>query len=696
MFNTKSMLVLLYQIVDKFVLTQGDHYKYNHNYLKPLSMTDVPNIPLTNLPRLPKDEIPSRQWLLLVLKTISVSNLNNISKTTSSNISFSIDSPESDSSFLANKLDSLEIIDKEISEQESPEELNNIAFDLASTLKEVHEHLQIDQQLQLKDSRQELNDPFSQLLNDYPEDVAFDLQSSEDITTANLKEIIRYNAKLLEVAEQQDLEASEDSANIDFSSVTVRNSSLSLEDYDSLFRLIIKPEISTKFQQDLVFAYMQVAGPNPVMLTQIKTADPRLPITSEQYQQITSKITGTADSLEAALQESRLYVADYTSLAKMVNGNFPSEQKYINAPVALFAVPPVNSSSRSLIPVAIYCQEALFTPLEEGTWMTAKNIVQMADSNYHELVSHLGHTHLFIEPFVVATNHLPKDHNLRKLLKPHLQGTVFINYGARTSLVAPKGSVDKLLASNIDSDQALAIQGAQDYLSNFNSVAFPKTLESRGVNDASQLPIYPYRDDGMLIWNAIHKWVKEFLNSYYSTDSSVLNDRDLQQWASELVSVTGGRLQNFGEDFQGTIKTLDYLVEAVSTIIFTASAQHAAVNFPQRGLMTYAPAFPLARYTPAPTNSQEPENFMTGLPSLERAKDQLNMVYLLGSVYYTQLGHYDDSVFQSTPRIQAALEEFHKELKNIEQTIRERNQNSDRMIAYEYLLPSKIPQSINI
>ena len=182
-----------------------------------------------------------------------------------------------------------------------------------------------------------------------------------------------------------------------------------------------------------------------------------------------SKLYGVSDTLNNALAEGRIYLADYTLLDTLVNGISLEEQKYISAPLALFAVPPSSYTVRSLFPVAISYQQTsisnnwlLFTPLvtdtDADTWMTAKNIVQMADSNYHELVSHLGRTHLVVEPFVVATNQLPDNHNLRNLLKPHLEGTVLINYGAHTTLIAPGGGVDELLASSIGSDQTLAAQ----------------------------------------------------------------------------------------------------------------------------------------------------------------------------------------------------------------------------------------------
>ncbi|MBD2388094.1 hypothetical protein H6G32_22245 [Cylindrospermum sp. FACHB-282] len=515
---------------------------------------------------------------------------------------------------------------------------------------------------------------------------------------------------------------------------------------------------------------MQVAGPNPLMLQQIAQLDSRLQITENTYSDV-AKFYGVSDTLNTALAEGRIYLADYTLLLDtLVDGSF-RQQKYISPPLALFAVPPNNYRDRSLFPVAISLRETtiseewkLFTPLaaknnaaaiennaaaiknnaaaiennvaaienntaaikynleaiknntaaiknhaaaiknhaaatdtNADTWMTAKNIVQMADSNYHELVSHLGRTHLVVEPFVVATNKLPKNHPLKNLLKPHLEGTVLINYGAHAFLIAPEGGVDELLAGEIKSSQTVAVKAAQSYLFNFNDIDFPSTLKIRGVDDASKLPNYPYRDDGLLIWGAIESWVREYFSVYYKSDLSVSQDNALQTWGSTLSSDQGGRLQNFGNDGKGGITTIDYLVKAVSTIIFTASAQHAAVNFPQKELMMYTPAFPLARYLPVPTDPQQPENFIKGLPPLEQALEQINLLYLLGSVYYTNLGNYSASAF-TDPNVTSALEKFQTNLKDIEQQINLRNSNSkgDRIIPYEFLLPTKIPQSINI
>lgn len=53
-------------------------------------------------------------------------------------------------------------------------------------------------------------------------------------------------------------------------------------------------------------------------------------------------------------------------------------------------------------------------------------------SSIHEVVSHLGNTHVVLEGPVVAMNRqLPKEHPIYALLQPHLEGTAFINWAAQ-------------------------------------------------------------------------------------------------------------------------------------------------------------------------------------------------------------------------------------------------------------------------
>ncbi len=666
-------------------------YQYNHDYLNPLAITNVeeikiPLIPFA-IPILSKNERPNLRWIALVISSIVTIRLN--------------------SSAVNQKVDTLQEISHELEHEKSPEHLNHVVSKLELTLKEIIDDIekskiqtssQSTRFHQIKSSFKERFETIANHLEELFENFTDDFPDTEEAIIDNLEEIIKSTAKLIELTDNQT------------SNLESFSKSSDLAAYDNQFQVIPKPTIANTFQQDQIFAYLQVAGINPVVIQQYQGNDSRLPITELQYSLIAQKF-GISDSLNAALADGRLYISDYTLLDGLVNGNFINanleKQKYISAPVALFAVPPVNHPSRSLFPVAISYQKTtvsyqwiVFTPLDADSagepWMTAKSIVETANCSHHEIISHLGRTHLVVEPFIVPTYNLPNQHPLKNLLIPHLEGTVLINYGAHAFLVAPGGSVDSLLASSITADQALATTATQSYLFNFNEISFPQTLVSRNVNDSSKLPTYPYRDDGLLIWNALENWVSDYLRIYYSTDTSVAEDKDLQTWASTLVSLQGGRLQNFGDHGQGKIQTVDYLIKAVSTLIFIASAQHAAVNFPQKELMMYTPAFPMAYFLPNPTNTQDSQNFIQGLPSLEQAQNQINVLYLLGSIYYTKLGQYSASAFPENRNLQVALNKFQTKLKEAEITIQERNQSTERLIPYEFLLPTKIPQSINI
>ena len=462
-----------------------------------------------------------------------------------------------------------------------------------------------------------------------------------------------------------------------------------LEAYARIFRAIGLPPIHRDYHRDDVFAEMRVAGPNPVILRRISAPDDRLPVTESIYQSVLP-----GDSLAAAGAEGRLYLADFGMLEGLESSSFPTIQKYIYAPLALFAVGKVSGK---LVPIAIQCKQRpgpdnpIFTPGDGYNWLIAKTIVGIADGNVHEAVTHLGRTHLFIEPFVLATvRQLASNHPLFTLLVPHFEGTTAINKAAWRFLVADKGPVDRMMAGTIQGTRAVAASAVQSYV--IREAMLPTALKARGVDDPRTLPHYPYRDDALLLWDAIRQWVADYVALYYLGDGDVVEDPELAAWSAEIVSNDGGRLQGLGRD--GKLSTRDELVDAVTLIIYTSSVQHAAVNFPQYDLMSYAPAMPLASYRPAPTSKHggTAADYLAMLPPLDMAELQMELAYLLGSVYYNTLGEYRPGHFEDA-RVQAPLAAFRKRLVEIGKTIRTRNQTRR---PYEYLIPTKIPQSINI
>jgi arachidonate 15-lipoxygenase len=494
------------------------------------------------------------------------------------------------------------------------------------------------------------------------------------------------------------------------SEFTALTSSLSLTSYQDLFQIIHLPSISDRVQDDRLFAAQRVAGVNPLVIQRLTAFLDHFPVTNQQYQ----SVMGTDDSLQQALDDQRLYITDYQVLEQleMRQTQGTEARKYLAHPIALFAMPSGTCPNRALVPVAIQCQQTpssenpIFTPpgvngavSKYWAWQMAKLTVQIADANYHELISHLGRTHLWIEPIAMATaRQLSPRHPLGALLRTHLEGTLFINDAAVKGLINPGGTIDKLVPGTLESSLLLSLKGAKGYPFAFNESFLPMTLKSFGVDDRDALPDYPYRDDALLIWNAIQDWVSQYLGVFYTTDQAVEQDTELQEWITELLSPAGGQMSGIGEvNAAGKlgIWTLRYLIDAVTLIIFTCSAQHAAVNFPQSSLMTYMPNMPLGGYAASPTSSETANrsDYFEMLPSIAQSESQLNSTYLLGSIYYTVLGEYKDEGFRD-PLIKDILQDFQENLRSIEQEIQARNQI--RPTYYDVLRPSKIPQSTNI
>ena len=48
------------------------------------------------------------------------------------------------------------------------------------------------------------------------------------------------------------------------------------------------------------------------------------------------------------------------------------------------------------------------------------------------------------------------------------------------------------------------------------------------------LPGYHHRDDCLLLWDVIKKYVEKMVNTFYEDDYAVVDDWELQNWAKEV------------------------------------------------------------------------------------------------------------------------------------------------------------------
>jgi arachidonate 15-lipoxygenase len=480
----------------------------------------------------------------------------------------------------------------------------------------------------------------------------------------------------------------------------------SIRAYNELFQRIPLPEFAHTFRNDDMFALQRVAGQNPVVIERIRWDDARekqFPVTPEQY----AKAMGPDDTLEEAGDDGRLYLCDYNqSLGNTIAGDFPpfAGKKYLNVPLALFAL---DRSNRTIMrPVAIQMNQKpsdtnpVITPdsSPEGrwNWQIAKSVVQNADCNDSEFYRHLGLGHLLTEAFTLATyRQLPIKHPLYVLMTPHFEGTLFTNNTAVTSIndrTSMLNITHAIFSGTVDSTLGIAGNAVAnvDYTANM----LPNELRSRGVDDPKLLPNYPYRDDALLIWNAIYQWVADYTCIYYRCDLDVQADYELRNWVTELGSRHGSRIKGVGED-GGGIRTLEYLIQCITAVIYTASAHHALTNFPLDDYEIYSPGWPGALYEAPPQSATgaSRRDWLSSLAPLNIALLQQALGRVVGSTYYTELGVYPTCHFDD-PRVRGPLMAFQRDLHDIEEKIRQRN--STRIMPYTYLLPSRIPQSTNI
>lgn len=332
----------------------------------------------------------------------------------------------------------------------------------------------------------------------------------------------------------------------------------------------------------------------------------------------------------------------------------------------------------------------------------AKIHLTCADNQVHQFVSHLGMTHLLAEPFIIAAhNVLPSSHIVSALLAPHFTDTIGINFLARQTLVSTVAPLTDATFS-VGTGHALSIFAAAYKDWDFLGDNFVGGLAKRGFTAdaaADGLDNFYYRDDGFRVWNALTRYVSTVLTGHYGVgvvgDEAVARDQVLVDWCAEMRDPVAAGVTSFPAAFQ----TVAALTEALVTIIFNCSAQHAAVNFPQAEYVAYVPNRPDSVRCAMPP------------PSADGSDDDVALIRatlpdVAVSVFQTLFAHLLTTPSETPASTYAALKEenptawgaFVADLDQLQRDIDRRNAElvAAGRAPYPYLAPKNMPLSIDI
>ncbi|KAK8484046.1 hypothetical protein V6N11_066627 [Hibiscus sabdariffa] len=485
--------------------------------------------------------------------------------------------------------------------------------------------------------------------------------------------------------------------------------------------------------RDDEFGRLTLAGMNPVSIERLEAFPPVSKLETSVYgpqesafreEHIISQLDGM--SVQQAIENKKLFILDYHDVylpfLNIINAN--SDRKAYATRTIFFltkleTLKPI-AIELSLPPMNPYTPtKRVITPPVDATtcwqWQLAKAHVCSNDSGAHELIQHWLRTHACMEPFIIAARrNLSAMHPIHKLLHPHMRYTLDINARARELLISADGIIESLFSTK---ESSMEITSFAYGNWRFDMESLPADLIRRGIAEPDPtephgikllIQDYPYANDGLLIWSAIERLVKDYVNFYYPDLIHIRSDPELNAWYYESINVGHADLRH--ETWWPKLLTPEDLVPILTTLIWISSAQHAALNFGQYHYGAYIPVRPpyMRRLVPNeedpdyPSFVSDPEGyFLSSLPSLKDMTVLMSVLDILSthSADEEYLGDRKDlSTWKGNPEITEAFNRFSMEMKKIKKEIEIRNSDPKLrnrcgagVSPYQLLVPSSEP-----
>uniref|UniRef100_A0A3Q3G0P0 Si:dkey-17e16.9 n=1 Tax=Labrus bergylta TaxID=56723 RepID=A0A3Q3G0P0_9LABR len=457
----------------------------------------------------------------------------------------------------------------------------------------------------------------------------------------------------------------------------------SIDDLKEIFwfkKTTMSEYVAEHWKEDDFFGYQFLNSVNPNVIKSCSELPQNFPVTDEMVKQFLEK----GNSLQSEIEKGNIFLYDQRIMDGIPTRLYDGEPLHVAAGLCLLYLNPENK----LKPIAIQLsqqpsdQSPIFLPSDlETDWLLAKMFIKNVDAIDHQAVQHLMKTHFLSEAYTVATlRSFPVIHPIYKLLFPHFRSTLHINTGGRTSLFGPDGALSIVCSLGYDGMTELMRKSLSEMT--YSSLCLPDDITARGLDS---IPNFYYRDDGLKLWKIINSFVKAVVEYYYPSDSEVKKDTELQEWISEIF--THGVLGNNASEVN----------KFITMVIFTATAQHAAVNSGQYDYNSWIPNASLLLHKPPPAakGQSSMETILETLPDVGETVSFVAILWLLSEQYTDEvpLGAYPEERFDE-PAVKRMIKEFQGELSYLDEEIRARN--SELEIPYTYLIPSQIENSVTI
>jgi len=241
-----------------------------------------------------------------------------------------------------------------------------------------------------------------------------------------------------------------------------------------------------------------------------------------------------------------------------------------------------------------YPQEILPSSVEPGGkhWDLAKKIALCALTNHTSIIRHWSWIHLIPATqlaFATRTK-LGPDHPLRRLLWPHIYGTVqATKFGSMAQMA--KGGDFANVFSFPQKEMCKLFDESYDEFRLYRSVP-ELDLKARGIGIKGGKVEFsmPTHDNLQELFTVIHDHIKRYLRIFYD-DQTIRGDPELREWLNELNTMPGGILEVLdNEVLEEKIKTkkgppreadvppdkvtLDNVARLVASFKYLGSVQH--------------------------------------------------------------------------------------------------------------------------